>query len=165
MTVDSTCPSRETRKVARPAAGVVEVSALARRRDRQEPRSMPVQQVGRDVVDAPTAAMEDASLATLRCCQPRDHRRATLGRPCCCCRCYYYRFWGWGHEGEGLPENMVVPAVVGAEAVAAAEGTLHLRARSRTRWPVLGTPSGPARSPRVRGRCERCRRRGTTATA
>jgi hypothetical protein len=52
MTVDPTCPSRETRKVARPAAGAVESPAGVRRRDRWEPRSMLVERVGRVVVDA-----------------------------------------------------------------------------------------------------------------
>jgi hypothetical protein len=37
-----------------------------------------------------------------------------------------------GQEGEGTPEDTVVPAVVGVEATAAAEGTLHLRVQSRT---------------------------------
>jgi hypothetical protein len=52
----------------------------------------------------------------------------------------------WGHEGEGPPGDMAVPAVVGAEAVAAAESTLHLRAQSRTWRHVPGPPSGLARS-------------------
>jgi hypothetical protein len=67
MTIDPTCSSRETRKVARYAVGAVESLAGAQRRDRWEPCSMPVQPVGRAVVDAPTAAVEDASLATSRC--------------------------------------------------------------------------------------------------
>jgi hypothetical protein len=137
------------------------------------------------VVDAPAAAAKDTSLATLRWCRFRDYRgRATPGRLCCCCRCccrshwshcsclslslcpcLCRRCWGWGQEGEGPPENMVVPAMVGAEAAAAAEGALHPRARSRTWRLVLGLPSGPARSPRVRGHCRWCGRRETTATA
>jgi hypothetical protein len=36
MTIDHTCPSRETRKVAWPAAGAVESPVGARRRDRRE---------------------------------------------------------------------------------------------------------------------------------
>jgi hypothetical protein len=68
MTVDPTCPSRETRKVELPAAGAVESPARARRRDHREPHNMPVQRVGCVVVDAPTATMEDVSLATLRWC-------------------------------------------------------------------------------------------------
>jgi hypothetical protein len=71
----------------------------------------------------------------------------------------------WGQEGEGPPGDTAVPAVVGAEAVAAVESTLHLRARSRTWRHVPGPPSGLARSPRVRGRCGRCGRRDTVATA
>jgi hypothetical protein len=34
-------------------------------------------------------------------------------------------------EGEGPPNDTMVPTVVSAEAVATTEGTLHLRARSR----------------------------------
>jgi hypothetical protein len=60
---------------------------------------------------------------------------------------------------------MAVPAMVGAEVAAAMEGVVHLRARSRTGRPVLGSPSGPARSPRVQGHCGWCGRRGMTATA
>jgi hypothetical protein len=59
----------------------------------------------------------------------------------------------------------VVPVAVGAEVAAAADGTLLLRAWSRTRRPGSGPPSGPARSPRVCGRYGRCERRGTTAAA
>jgi hypothetical protein len=60
---------------------------------------------------------------------------------------------------------MTVPVVVGVEVAAAAEGALHLRERSRMWRPVLGPSSGPARSPRVCGRCRRCGRTGMTATA
>jgi hypothetical protein len=85
MTIDPMCPSRETRKVARSTAGVVESSAGVRRRDHREPRSILVLQVGHAVVDAPAAAIEDVSLATSRLCRSRDcRRRATLGHPCCC---------------------------------------------------------------------------------
>jgi hypothetical protein len=150
---------------------------------------MSVQRAGRVGVDAPAAAAEDASLAALRYCRSRDcRRRVTPGCPCycrrCCWRsrqkccsclspcpcpcpypCLYCHYWGWGQEGEGPPEDMTVPAVVGTEMSATAEGTLHLRTQSRTRKPVPVPLSGPARSPRVRGRCERCERRGTTATA
>jgi hypothetical protein len=42
----------------------------------------------------------------------------------------------------------MVPAVVDAEATAA-EGALLLRVQRRTRSPVLGPLSGPARSPQV----------------
>jgi hypothetical protein len=47
----------------------------------------------------------------------------------------------------------MVPVVMGAEAVVAVEGALHLRERSRIWRPVPGPLSGPARSPRVRGCC------------
>jgi hypothetical protein len=50
-------------------------------------------------------------------------------------------------------------------AFATTEGTLLLRARSRTRRHVPGPSSGPARSPRVRGRCGWCGRRGTAMTS
>jgi hypothetical protein len=163
MTVGPTCLSRETRKVAQPAAGAVGSSVGVRRRDHQEPRSMQVQRVGRVVVDALAAVAEDASLATSRWCWFEDcRRRATPGRPCCCCRCYCQshrsrccclslspcpclcrRCWGWGQEGAGPPKNMAVPAVVGTEATAAAEGALHLRAPSRMQMPILGLLSGP----------------------
>jgi hypothetical protein len=183
MTVDPTCPSRATRQGSRPTADVVEAPARARRRGHREHRSTPVQQAGRAVVDAPAAATKDASLATSRWCQSRDcRRRATPGCPCCCCwsrrsryscispspcLCRHCWGWGWGQEGEGEgpPADTAVPTVVGAEAAAAAEGSLLIRARSRTRRPVHGAPSGPARSHRVRGHCGRCGRRGTTATA
>jgi hypothetical protein len=46
----------------------------------------------------------------------------------------------------------------------AAEGAVLIRVRSRTRRPVLGPLSGPARSPRVRGRRGWCGRRGRTMT-
>jgi hypothetical protein len=183
MTVDPTRPSRATKQGPRPAAGAVE----ARRRGRQEPHSTPVQQVGHAAVDASAVAVEDASLATSRWCRSRDcRRRATSGRLCCCCHCccrsrrsrcsclspsscpfpcLCRRCWCWGQEGEGPPEDMVVPTTAGVEAAAVAEGALLLRARSRTRRPVPGPPSGPARSPRVQGRCGRCGRRGMTATA
>jgi hypothetical protein len=52
----------------------------------------------------------------------------------------------WGRRG-GPPEDTAVPTVVGAEAAAVAEGALHLRARSKTRRPIPGLPSGPAQSP------------------
>jgi hypothetical protein len=87
MIVDPTCPSRVTQKVARPATGAVESPGGARRRDCQEPYSIPVQRVGCVMVDA-SAAAEDASLATSRWCGSRDYRRRfMLGRPCCCCHC------------------------------------------------------------------------------
>jgi hypothetical protein len=185
MTVDPTRPSRATKQGPRPAAGAVEVPAKARRRGRREPRSTPVQQVGHAAVDASAVVAEDASLATSRWCRSRDcRRRATSGRLCCCCRCCCQsrrsrcsclspspfpclcrRCWCWGQEGEGPPEDMAVPTAAGVEAVAAAEGALLLRAWSRTRRPVPGPSSGPARSPRVRGRCGRCGRRGMAATA
>jgi hypothetical protein len=60
---------------------------------------------------------------------------------------------------------MMIPAVVGAEAVAVVEGALHLRARSRTRRPAPGPLSGPAQFPRVQGHCRWYGRRGTTTTA
>jgi hypothetical protein len=44
---------------------------------------------------------------------------------------------------------MAVLVVVGAEAATAAEGALLLRVQSRTRRPILVSPSGPARSPQV----------------
>jgi hypothetical protein len=66
MTVDLTCPSRKTRKVAWPAAGAVGLPAWERRRYYREPRSISVQRVGRVVVDAPVVAAEDASLVTSR---------------------------------------------------------------------------------------------------
>jgi hypothetical protein len=44
---------------------------------------------------------------------------------------------------------MAVPAMVGVEVAAAAEGALHLRARCRTRRPIPGSLSGPAHSHRV----------------
>jgi hypothetical protein len=144
MTVDPTCPSRETRKVVWPPAGAVESPAGARRRDRWEPRSMPVQRVGRAMVDASTAAVEDASLATSRWCWSRDYRRrATSGCPyccfhCCCrshrsrcsflfpspcpCPCMCRHYWCWEQEGEGLPGDMVAPAMVDVEAAVATEG-------------------------------------------
>jgi hypothetical protein len=183
MTVDPTRPSRVTKQVSRPAAGAVEAPARARRRGHREPRGTPVQQVGYAAVDALAVAAEDASLATSRWCRSRDcRRRATSGRLCCCCwsrrsrcsclfpspcpfPCLCHRCWCWGQEGEGPPEDMVVPAAAGVEAAAATEGALLLRARSRTRRPIPGLPSGPARSPRVRGHCGRCGRRGMTATA
>jgi hypothetical protein len=43
MTINTMCPSRETRKVERLAAGAVESLAGVRKRERQEHRSMPVQ--------------------------------------------------------------------------------------------------------------------------
>jgi hypothetical protein len=43
-----------------------------------------------------------------------------------------------GQEGEGPPKDTTVPAVVGAEVVVVAEGTLHLRVRSRMRSLSLG---------------------------
>jgi hypothetical protein len=49
-------------------------------------------------------------------------------------------------EGEGSSEDMEVPTVVGAEVAAAMEGTLHLRARSRTRMPVPRLLSVPDRT-------------------
>jgi hypothetical protein len=176
MTVDPTHPSRVTKQGPRPAAGAVEAPARARRRGRREPRSTPVQQVGHAAVDAPAVAAEDASLATSRWCWSRDcRRRSTSGRLCCCCRCCCRsrcsclspspcpfpcrRCWCWGQEGEGPLEDMAVPAAAGVE------GALLLRARSRTRRPVPGPPSGPARSPRVRGCCGRCGRRGMDVTA
>jgi hypothetical protein len=169
MTVDPTRPSRATKQGPRPATGVVEAPARARRRGHREPRSTPVQQVGHAAVDAPAVAAEDASLTTSRWGRSRDcRRRATSGRLCCCCRCccrshrnrcsclspspcpcLCRRCWCWGQEGEGPPEDMVVPTVAGVEAAAAAEGALLLRARSRTRRHVPGPPSGPARSPQV----------------
>jgi hypothetical protein len=169
MTADPMCPSRETRKVMRPAAGAVELQVGAQRRDHWEPCIMPVQRVGHAMVDGPAAAAEYASLATSRWCWSRDcRRRATSGHPCCCCRCccrshrsccsclslspcpcLCHRCWGWGHEGEGAPDNMAVPTAVGTEAVAIVEGALHLRAQSRTQRPVLGPLSGPAQSPQV----------------
>jgi hypothetical protein len=117
-------------------------------------------------VDAPAAATEDASLATSRWCRSSDcRRRDTPERPCychhCCCQSRYSCFplplaltlafavvvGVGGQEGEGPPEDTVVPAVVGAKVVAEEEDALHLRARSRTRRPVPRPPSGPARSP------------------
>jgi hypothetical protein len=151
-----------------------------------EAHSMLVQRAGRVMVDSPAAAAEDASLTILRWCRFRDCRRATLGHPCychrCCCRSrqsyysclfpfpcpypYLSRYcWGWGQEGEEPSQDTSVPAVVGTEAVATAEGALHLRAWSKTQRPIPGPPSGPARSPRVRGCCGRCGRRETTAIA
>jgi hypothetical protein len=187
MTVDPTRPSSATKQGPRPAAGAVEAPTRARRRGRREPHSTPVQQVGHAAMDAPAVAAEDASLATLRWCRSRDcRRRATSGRLCCCCRCccrsrrsrcsclspspcpfpcLCRRCWCWGQEGEGPPEDMAVPTTVGVEAAAAEEGALLLRARSRTRRPVPGLPSCPARSPRVRGRCGRCGRRRMAVTA
>jgi hypothetical protein len=64
MAVDSTCPSRVTRQGSRPAAGAVDAPARARRRGHREHRSTPVQQARHAAVDAPAAAVEDASLAT-----------------------------------------------------------------------------------------------------
>jgi hypothetical protein len=185
MTIDPTCSSRETRKMAQPIAGVVESPVGARRRVHREPRIMSMQRVGHTVVDTPVAATKDASLATSRWCRYMDYRRrATSRRPCCCCRshrsccscffsspcpcpcpCIWRCCWGWEQKGEGPPGDMAVPAMVGAEAAAATEGTLHLRTRSRKRRLVPGPSSGPARSPRARGRCGRCGRRGTVTTA
>jgi hypothetical protein len=108
-----------------------------------------------------TAAEEDASLATSRWCWSRNCRRATTGHPCSCCRCCCWSHrshcsclspfpcpspclcrhcWGWGQEGEGEGplEGMAFPVVVGAEAVAAVEGALLLRAWSRTWRHALG---------------------------
>jgi hypothetical protein len=86
MTVDPTCPSRATRQGSWPAAGAVETPVRARRRGHREPHSTPVQQVGCAAVDASSAAVEDASLATSRWCRSRDcRRRAKPGRLCCCC--------------------------------------------------------------------------------
>jgi hypothetical protein len=51
---------------------------------------------------------------------------------------------GVGQEGEGLPEDMMVPAVVGVGAAAATEGALLLKAPSRMRRPVPGPPSCPS---------------------
>jgi hypothetical protein len=51
--------------------------------------------------------------------------------------------------GVGPSGDTVVPAVVGAEAAAAEEGSLLLRAWSRTRRPITGPLSGPSQSPRV----------------
>jgi hypothetical protein len=171
MTVDLTRPSRATKQGPRPAAGAVGAPARVLRRGRREPRSTPVQQVGHATVDAPAVAAKDASLATSRWCRYRDCRkRATSGHLCCCCRyccrsrqsrcsylspspfsftCLCRRCCCWGQEGEGPPEDMAVPTAVGMEAAAAMEGALLLRAWSRTRRPVPGPPSGPARSPRV----------------
>jgi hypothetical protein len=181
MTVDPTRPSRTTRQGPRTAASAVEAPARARRRGRREPRSTSVQQVGHVAVDVPSVATEDASLATSRWCRSRDcRRRAKPGHLCCCCCCCCRSHrsrcsclspspclcrccWGWGRRGA--PEDMAVPSATGVEAAAAAEGALLLRARSRTRRPIPGPPSGPARSPRVRGHCGRCGRRGMTATA
>jgi hypothetical protein len=136
------------------------------RRDRQEPHSMPVQQARHGMVDMLAIVVEDASLATSRWCRSRDYkRRATPGCPYCCCHCCCCSHWthcsclspspcpypclchrclGWGQEGEGPPEDTMVPAVVGAEVAPATQGILHLRAWSRTRWPVPASPSGPA---------------------
>jgi hypothetical protein len=90
MTTDPTRPSKTTKQESRLAAGVVEEPVGARRRDRREPCCMTVQRARRVVVDAPAAAVEDASLAISRCCRSRDcRRRATLGCPYyrhCCCR-------------------------------------------------------------------------------
>jgi hypothetical protein len=161
----------------------VETSARAQRRGRWEHRSTPVQQAGHPAVDAPAATLENLSLATSRWCRSRDCRRwATLGCPCCCCRsrqsrcpclslspcpypCLCHHCWGWGQEGEGSPEDMVVPAAVGVEATIAMEGVLLLRARSRTWRSVPGSPSGPARSPQDQGHCGRCGMRGMAMTA
>jgi hypothetical protein len=141
MTIDSTHPSRATRQGLWPAAGAVEAPGRVRRRGRRDPRST-----------------SDASLATSRWCPSRDcRRRATLECPYCCCRCccrsrqsrcsflslslslcLCRHCWGLGQEGEGPPEGMVVPAVVGAEAAAVMEGTLLLRAQSRTWRPIPG---------------------------
>jgi hypothetical protein len=176
MTVDPTRSSRATRQGSRPAAGAGEAPARAQRSGCREPRSTPVQQAGRAVVDASTAAMEDASLAISRWCRSRDCRRmATPGRPsgycrCCCwshCSCLSpspcpypclcHRCWGWGRKGKGRLRAWWFLR-------RRAQSQL-LRARSRTRWPVPRPLSGLARSPRVRGRYGRCGRRGTTATA
>jgi hypothetical protein len=59
-------------------------------------------------------------------------------------------------------EDSTVPAEVGAVVTAAVDDDLLLRVWSRTQRPVLGPPSCPARSLRIRGRCGRCGRRGTT---
>jgi hypothetical protein len=56
---------------------------------------------------------------------------------------------GLGQEGEGPPGDMTVPAVVGAEAAAAAEGVLHLRAQGRAWMSVPEPPCGPTRSAQV----------------
>jgi hypothetical protein len=56
---------------------------------------------------------------------------------------------GLGQEREGLPEDMVVPAMVDMEAAAIAEDALLLRARSRMQRPVPGPLSCSAQSPRV----------------
>jgi hypothetical protein len=64
------------------------------------------------MVDAPTVAVEDASLATSRWCQSRDCRmRATSGCPYCCRRirccclspspCIYRCYYCWGRRGRG----------------------------------------------------------------
>jgi hypothetical protein len=66
MIADPTRPSRATKQEPRLAAGVVEEPVGARRRDRWEPCSIPVQRAGRVMVDTPTAAVEDASLVTSR---------------------------------------------------------------------------------------------------
>jgi hypothetical protein len=65
-------------------------------------------------------------------------------------------FWEWGQEGEGPPEDTVVPAAMGAEAIAAVEDAILLRAQSRTLRSVPVLLSYLARSPRVRDHCERC---------
>jgi hypothetical protein len=173
MTVDPTCPFRAIRQGSRPAAGSVKALARVRRRGHQEPRGTLVQQAGCATVDAPAVAVEDASLATSRWCRSRNCRRRVMPRrPYCCCYCYCrshlshcscffpcpcpcpcpypclcHRCWGWGQEGEGAPEGMAVPVMVGVQADAATEGALLLRALSRMWWSVPGLPSGPARSP------------------
>jgi hypothetical protein len=177
--------SRATRQGSWLAASAVEVPSSARRRGHWEPRSMSMQQAGCVVVGASVAAMEDASLATSRWCQSIDcRRRARPRRPYCCCHYWCrshwswcsclspspypylcHRCWGWGQEGEGSPEDTMVPAVVDAEAATAVEGTFHLRAPSRTWRTVPRPPSGPTRSPRVRGNCGQCGSWGMAGTA
>jgi hypothetical protein len=80
MIHDPMHPSRATKQELWLAAGAVEEPTGARRRDRQESHSTPVQRAGHVVVDASTTVVEDASLTTSRWCRFRDcRRRATLG--------------------------------------------------------------------------------------
>jgi hypothetical protein len=137
----------------------VEAPIRVRRKDHRERCSTSMQQVGHAMMNAPTAAAEDASLATSRWCRSRDcRRRTTAGCPCCCCQnccsclspsscpypCLCRCYWGWGQEGEGPLQDMAVPAAVGAEAAATVEDALLLRARNRMRRPVHRPSSCPA---------------------
>jgi hypothetical protein len=89
MTADPTCSPRATKQEQRLAAGAVELSAGAQRRDCREPCTMLVQRAGHVVVDVSAAAVKNTSLTTSRWCRSRDcTRRATWGCPCYCRRCY-----------------------------------------------------------------------------